>query len=584
MQHSNLTPFFVTSAIVSTMALSVMPVMAAELNAADYGVLPGGKDCGAAVQMLINEVRTKGASRINFAPGIYHFHRSSALPMQLFISNHDQQQVHPVALPLVGMKNVEICGNGAKFIFHGMMLPIVLMDSENVTMNDISIDFAEPFSAEGRIIAIKDGYTTLEMSKESHYTVENGKFLLTNNGRKDSIHCILAFEQDGRMVPTGRGGDMAWNGRAEQLPASRVRFAENAAAKGLSVGQTLVLRSYFRPHPGMLLYRAKDTTLNNVVFHDSQGMALIAQRSEDITIRGGGCLRAPGRMHTTAADATHFSNCRGHINVQGATYEAMMDDAINVHATCLGITKVEGPRTFIARYMHGQAYGFEVMTPGEKLSFIHGPTLEVDKKQIEVEAVDCIDPRHVRVTLAEDLPAGIGEGDAIENADWHPSVDFSHNLIRHNRARGALFTTPRPVRVIGNHFDHTHGSAILLAGDAQGWYESGACKDVLISGNTFRHGLTGLYQFTDALIAICPEVRQPDKQKECYHRNVRIKDNHFITHRVPLLSAISAENVTFTGNTIEYRDIYPSVSNGTPCILKDNCREIHFQPIPGEEQ
>lgn len=566
-----------TSAIVSTIALNAVTGM--ELNAADYGVQPGGKDCGAAVRLLIDDARAKGASRINFAPGEYHFHRSSALPMQLYISNHDQQAVHPVALPLVGLKDVQLCGNGAKFIFHGMMLPFVLMDSEDVTVNDISIDFAEPFSAEGRITEIRNGHTTVELSPASCYTVENGKFLLTNNDRKDSIHCALAFESDGRMVPTGRGGDMAWYGRAEKLSGNRVRFAENAAAKGLSVGQTLVLRSYFRPHPGMLLYRAKDTTLNNVVFHDSQGMALIAQRSENITIRGGGCLRAVGRMHTTAADATHFSNCRGHISVQGATYEAMMDDAINVHATCLGITKVENSRTFIARYMHGQAYGFEVMTPGEKLGFIHGPTLEVDAKQIEVAAVEIIDPRHVRVTLAEDLPAGIGEGDAIENADWHPSVDFSHNLIRHNRARGALFTTPEPVRVIGNHFDHTHGSAILLAGDAQGWYESGACKDVLIKGNTFRHGLTGLYQFTDAIISICPEVRQPGKQKQRYHTNVRIVDNEFITHRVPLLSAISADDVTFSGNTIERNDIYPAIKGGVPYNIRHSGSDFDLQPV-----
>lgn len=566
-----------TSAIVSTMALNAVTGM--ELNAADYGVQPGGKDCGAAVRLLIDDARAKGASRINFAPGEYHFHRSSALPMQLYISNHDQQAVHPVALPLVGLKNVQLCGNGAKFIFHGMMLPFVLMDSEDVTVNDISIDFAEPFSAEGRITEIRNGHTTVELSPASCYTVENGKFFLTNNDRKDSIHCALAFESDGRMVPTGRGGDMAWYGRAEKLSGNRVRFAENAAAKGLSVGQTLVLRSYFRPHPGMLLYRAKDTTLNNVVFHDSQGMALIAQRSENITIRGGGCLRAAGRMHTTAADATHFSNCRGHISVQGATYEAMMDDAINVHATCLGITKVESPRTFIARYMHGQAYGFEVMTPGEKLGFIHGPTLEVDAKQIEVAAVEIIDPRHVRVTLAEDLPAGIGEGDAIENADWHPSVDFSHNLIRHNRARGALFTTQEPVRVIGNHFDHTHGSAILLAGDAQGWYESGACKDVLIKGNTFRHGLTGLYQFTDAIISICPEVRQPGNQKQRYHTNVRIVDNEFITHRVPLLSAISADDVTFSGNTIERNDIYPAIKGGVPYNIRHSGSDFDLQPV-----
>ena len=575
--NTNIQSLFVTPAIVCTMAASC--VMATEINAVDYGVVPGGKDNGATMLELINAARTQGVSRINFAPGEYHFHAESALPMQLFISNHDQQEVHPVGVPLVNLKNVELRGKKTQFIFHGKMLPFVLMDCEGITIKNISIDAAEPFSSEGRIVEIKDGKTTLKLSPASRYTVENGKFLLTNNGRKDGIHCILAFMPDGRMVPTGKSGDMGWGATAEQLPGNRVRFAEDASKKGLAVGQTLVLRSYYRPHPGMLLYRAKDTKLKNVVFHDSQGMALIAQRSENITIRGGGCIRAKGRMHTTAADATHFSNCRGHISVQGATYEAMMDDAINVHATCLGITEVESSRTFIARYMHGQAYGFEVMEPGEQLQFIHGPTLELNPQLRKVEAVEVIDPRHIRVTLTEDMPDGIGEGDAIENADWHPSVDFSHNTVRHNRARGALFTTPKPVRVIGNHFDHTHGSAILLAGDAQGWYESGACQDVLIKDNVFRHGLTGLYQFTDALIAICPEVRKPAEQKQCYHRNVRITGNQFITHRVPLLSAISADDVTFAGNKIQYRDIYPAQSGGQPWLLKPPCGTITVQKM-----
>ena len=575
--NTPLASLFAVPAIIC--AVGASSVMATEVNASDYGVVPGSKDNGAAMQKLIEAARTQGISRIRFAPGEYHFHAESALPMQVYISNHDQQDVHPVGVPLVNLKNVELRGKNTQFIFHGKMLPFVLMDCEGITIKDISIDAAEPFSAEGRIVEIKDGKTTLKLSPASRYTVENGQFLLTNNGRRDKLHCMLAFEPDGRMVPTGKSGDMAWYAAAEQLPGNCVRFAEDASKKGLAVGQTLVLRSYYRPHPGMLLYRAKDTTLKNVVFHDSQGMALIAQRSENITIRGGGCIRAKGRMHTTAADATHFSNCRGHISVQGATYEAMMDDAINVHATCLGIQEVESPRTFIARYMHGQAYGFEVMEPGEQLQFIHGPTLELNPQLRTVEKVEVIDPRLVRVTLTEDIPAGIGAGDAIENADWHPSVDFSHNTVRHNRARGALFTTPKPVRVIGNHFDHTHGSAILLAGDAQGWYESGACQDVLIKDNVFRHGLTGLYQFTDALIAICPEVRKPGEQKQRYHRNVRITGNEFITHRVPLLSAISAEDVTFTGNKIKYRNIYPAQSNGQPYLLKEACGDMKLQDV-----
>lgn len=44
----------------------------------------------------------------------------------------------------------------------------------------------------------------------------------------------------------------------------------------------------------------------------------------------------------------------------------MMDDAINVHSTCLGIQEVVDSHTLRCRYMHRQAVGFEVFLPGEK--------------------------------------------------------------------------------------------------------------------------------------------------------------------------------------------------------------------------
>ena len=61
---------------------------------------------------------------------------------------------------------------------------------------------------------------------------------------------------------------------------------------------------------------------------------------------------------------------------------------------------------------------------------------------------------------------------------------FAGNTVRNNRARGALFSTPRRTVVEDNLFDHTSGTAILLCGDCNGWYETGACRDVLIRRNT----------------------------------------------------------------------------------------------------
>lgn len=158
------------------------------------------------------------------------------------------------------------------------------------------------------------------------------------------------------------------------------------------------------------------------------------------------------------------------------------------------------------------------------------------------------------ITVEEPLPSSVRAGDAVENADFYPSVVFRNNIVRNNRARGSLFTTPERVLVEGNLFDHSSGSAILLAGDAQGWYESGACHEVVIRKNTFINNLTSRYQFTNAIISIYPEVKQLDKQRDYYHRNVLIENNVFKTFDVPLLFAISTDNLKFINNKVIYND------------------------------
>ena len=272
-------------------------------------------------------------------------------------------------------------------------------------------------------------------------------------------------------------------------------------------------------------------------------------------MKGGGVMvrKGTGRVHTAGADATHFSNTRGGIVVEKALFEGMMDDAINVHSTCLGVMEVVDSHTLKCKYMHRQAVGFEVFLPGEKIRFINGPTLEPGGTATVKTAVKKNSAEMV-ITVEEPLPSSVRAGDAVENADFYPSVVFRNNIVRNNRARGSLFTTPERVLVEGNLFDHSSGSAILLAGDAQGWYESGACHEVVIRKNTFINNLTSRYQFRNAIISIYPEVKQLDRQRDYYHRNVLIENNVFKTFDVPLLFAISTDNLKFINNKVIYND------------------------------
>lgn len=563
---------------------SAFSVLSAETwNTVDYGITPNGEDCTPAVTQMLKKARQcRDSVKIVFPRGTYHFYPDKANIREFYVSNHDQPLMHRIGIDITELRNLTLEGNGAHFVFHGDMMPVLIRNSRGTTCRNFSISYATPFSAEGRIVAMDDKGCTLEFAPEVNppWKVENGAFIIDGENGAYRPRSAIVFRRDGMIVPTGRGGDIGWAAEATQVDDRRVQFSLNAVPLGCEVGHTVVIRNTTRPHPSMMLDGARNTTLKNVVFHDSQGMAFLAQRSTNIRIDGGGCLCAPGRVHSVSADACHFSNCRGKVVVENATFEGMMDDAINVHATSLRIESITPDRrTLTVRYMHHQAIGFETFRSGENLRFIRAATLENVKNVTKVTKASFINNRLLELRLDTPAPAEIAVGDAVENADWHPSVIFCNNTVRHNRARGALFTTPKPVLAEGNRFINSSGSAILLAGDAAGWYESGACSDVIIRNNLFDHNLTCLYQFTNGIISICPVVSQPEQQAKRYHRNIRIENNTFRTHCVPLLYAISADNVIMRNNTVEYDTLYPTLFEGKPYLI-EHCGTMRLQETP----
>jgi len=74
----------------------------------------------------------------------------------------------------------------------------------------------------------------------------------------------------------------------------------------------------------------------------------------------------------------------------------------------------------------------------------------------------------------------------MENLSWIPDLLFRNNQVLCCRARGILISTSGKVVIEQNYFKMS-GSPILIAGDANYWWESGAVKDVLIQNNDSRN-------------------------------------------------------------------------------------------------
>lgn len=91
-----------------------------------------------------------------------------------------------------------------------------------------------------------------------------------------------------------------------------------------------------------------------------------------------------------------------------------------------------------------------------------------------------IQPGSFTVTFEADLPGGDRSRERAGKPDVVTEVEIG-TVISAVVARVVCFC-PRPAGslVIGNRFDSS-GSAILIAGDAKYWYESGGVRDCLIA-------------------------------------------------------------------------------------------------------
>ena len=549
-----------------TAAVSVSAATVVSMR--DYGVVPGKGDMSARMAKALDRIAAatgKSDVVLVFEPGVYNFYPDKALKAEYYVSNHDQVTPKSVAINLVGWKGLELQGNGAEFLCHGRMLPIALIGSERCTLAGFTVDFADPQVTQYTIVETNDSATVFKPEAWVNWSLDSeGKLTVSGHGWKVRPLAAIAFEPDTRRIAY-RTSDIDISGaRFNADKKNGTLTSRNFSRKDLPVGTKIVFRSYERPAPALFLSGDTDTYINNVTVHYAEGMGLLAQLCENISLDGFAVrLReGGGRYCTTQADATHFSGCKGHIRSVNGFYENMADDAINVHGTYLRIIAREGDSTLIGRYMHGQSYGFKWGDPGDTVQFVASATMELIGAPAVIKSIEPVDrptvdgAKEMRVTFDRPLPDTIGTGIkcGMENLEWTPSVEFAHNTVRNNRARGSLFSTPRSVECLANLFDHVAGSAILLCGDCNGWYETGACRDVLIADNTFINPLTSLYQFTEAAISIYPEIPDLKGQSQYFHggngHGVVIENNRFALFDAPIVYAKSLDGLRFTGNTV----------------------------------
>lgn len=574
------------------------------VNASRYGVYPGDTNASPKVRAMILALKARmkegDVMNLRFAPGVYHFRAEGADVREYYISNHDQVGERPVGLCFEGFSNLKIIAEGVEFRFDDRMLPLSFVDCSEVVVKGCTIDFSEPQISQAEIIENrgKEGGISFRPAPWVKWRInEQGYFEAYGSNWSNVPMTGIVFEKESYRTAY-RISDLSYSTEGVQEVGEGILNAPKWIDERLKPGMIVAMRTYERPQPAVFVDNSKEVNFVGINVHYADGMGFLVQNSEDIALNKCNVkLRSedgakPKRYFTTQADATHFSGCSSFISVYEGLFEAMMDDAINVHGFYLKMLRRLDEHTVEAAYMHEQGYGFAWGRVGDSVRLVNSLTFDSYKGTKHIRGIQPVDKPSVkgakifRISFKEALEPELQPEASIvlENLSKIPSVRFCENHIRNNRARGALFNTSGSVKVRRNHFDHIAGAAIVASTDANQWFESGQTRFLDITNNVFEDVLTSLYQFTEAVITLHPVIPKLAEQKAPFYGgeregSIQIQYNVFKTFDIPLLYAKSVQGLTWEDNEVERTTSYPPYHWNKEVFRLEGCRNIKIDAL-----
>lgn len=542
----------------------------------DFGALPDNyEDVTGAVRKAIEACRESGAQVLTFPEGRYDFWPAEAVQKEYFVSNTSTEDECPSKVKTIGllfenMNGLTIEGNGSHFMFHGRMITWAMDTCQNMKIRNVSMDFERPTMSELTFREVHADHLIIDIHPDSWYELRDGKIQFYGEGwAMKRFHSILADTIAGRYYYSSI--DPILKGKATEIAPLSLRIDGDFSKVRYQPGQILTTRDPHRDQVGAFVNRSKNIELENVAMHYMHGLGIVSQFSENLTYRNVRVVPSRGRAISGFADGMHFSGCRGKVLIENCNFRGMHDDPINVHGTYLQLTEIQSPTRFKIRFMHGQTYGFDAFLKNDTVAWVTAAALQT-KGTTTVKDARLISEREMIVELADPLPKGIVVGDCLENLTWTPELTVRGSRFQMTNTRGMLVSTPRKVVIEDNDFQSTGMYAILIAGDVNSWFESGAVTDVLIrnnrfSGCGFNYGENNSYS-----ISIEPE-NHTIVPKHWVHRNIRIEDNTFRVPNGLVVRARSTDGLTITENRINIQ--HPPVEGKLrPSFSLDNCTNV----------
>ncbi|MGJ8724086.1 MAG: alpha-1,3-galactosidase-related protein [Roseibacillus sp.] len=564
--------------LLPTALFSLFHSLSAEIiSVADHGIVPG-KDATFAVNRLIESLDGDSEATIQFPKGRYEFFPENALETHRAVSNHDNS-LKRLAFPLFNLKNVTIDGNGSEFIFHGRISPIAIDGSENITLKNFSIDWSRSFHDEYEVIArdLEKKTVRLKVDPAKYpFAIKHGTLFSKKYDWEDRMGSNMTFDPKTRSpIYDTKRYNVNFTRPHHASPAGKglIDLQAHFSKEPPPVGSVLI--SYgthptSRLCPAMHLANSKDILIEGVTIYEAGGMGVIAERTENVRLQKVTVTSNSERLVSTRADATHFIGCKGLIHLEDCLFEHMLDDATNVHGAYVKVMETLEDNQLICEISHFQQWGLVFAGPGDEVALLSRETI-LPFHKTTVTAVKPINERRFLITLA-DIPDNLPDVPlSVENLTWNPDFVMRNNIVRENRARSVLVTTKGKVLIEGNTFaSQMHG--ILIEGDNNVWYESGAVQDITIRDNDF---INIGFEATDRYpLYVAPLLNETQRFGEGhYHRNIKFTGNRVKSFSGHFVHALSVSNLVIEDNVMEFSRDYPA-TNSHPAINLIYCDQV----------
>ena len=468
---------------------------------------------------------------------------------EYYCSNTASKEENPdgtrfVAVYLKDKNNITIDGKGATIKVHGVMTPMLFDGCKNITVKNLTIDYARPTMSEFRIVKRDKGVVEIDIPKEFLFDVEDTTLVWKGETGKDGKpywqHSykgkdVLSMFYDEvaervRLCDYDEGDtrpSVPTFTKIERLSQNRLRVYLANEKAYFPEGNVVQTRNIVRNQVGSFFVHCKNLTLQNVRVCAMHGLGLLCQYCENVTYDKLDCTPKQGRTIVSNADFFHFSGCKGMVEIKNCKAWGAHDDFINVHGTHLRIIEQDKDNKRITvRFIHSQTWGFDAFSVGDEIEYVRHDTLIPYAKATVVETKRLNDT-DILLTLSQVLPTEIELGkDVVENASNTPSVHIHDSYFGVSAGRGVLCTTRGSVRIENNVFYHTAGAPLVIEDDCNFWFESGYTTDVQFIGNKIIGCGYGFKGNGGPLIQVTPQVLNRNSAHHV-HGKLTIKKNVF---------------------------------------------------------